>query len=51
MSEFKEEIKDFVLKLQEKAGALPKFCHNLLSKDPKKVYYSGALLLYQIQMT
>ena len=42
MSEFKEEIKDFVLKLQEKAGTLPKFCHNLLSKDPKKVYYSGA---------
>src|SRR3990167_2773105 len=42
MSEYKQEIKQFVLKLQQKAGILPKFCHNLVNKDPKKVYYSGA---------
>jgi len=42
MSIYTKEIKEFVLKLQEKAGILPKFCHNLVNKDPKKVYYSGA---------
>ncbi len=42
MSEFKSEILEFVKKMQEKHGVLPKFCHNLVNKDPKKVYYSGA---------
>lgn len=41
MSEYTQEIKDFVLKLQEKAGRLPKFCHNL-NAPANKVYYSGA---------
>lgn len=41
MSQYKEEIKDFVLNLQQKAGKLPKFCHNLNAPD-NKVYYSGA---------
>ena len=41
MNEYKEEIKNFVNKLQEKYGRLPKFCHNLNAPD-NKVYYSGA---------
>jgi CDP-6-deoxy-D-xylo-4-hexulose-3-dehydrase len=41
MSEYKQEIKDFVSRLQEKYGRLPKFCHNLNAPD-NKVYYSGA---------
>lgn len=41
MSEFTEDIKKFVLDLQQKAGIkLPKFCHNLNSQN-NKVYYSG----------
>lgn len=39
--EYRQEIKDFVLKLQEKYGRLPKFCHNL-NAPSNKVYYSGA---------
>lgn len=41
MNNPKEEIKEFVLKLQEKYGRLPKFCHNL-NAPANKVYYSGA---------
>jgi CDP-6-deoxy-D-xylo-4-hexulose-3-dehydrase len=37
MSIFREEIKDFVLKLQEKAGTLPKWNY---SKTPNKLYYN-----------
>ena len=36
----KEDIKEFVLKLQEKYGQLPKFAHNLKKFD-NKVLYSG----------
>ena len=43
MSEYRQEIKDFVLELQKKAGRLPKFCHNL-NTPINKVYYSGAYL-------
>lgn len=39
-SEYKQEIKDFIVKLQEKYGQLPKFAHNLKKFD-NKVLYSG----------
>ena len=41
MSQFKEDIRSFILSLQEKAGRLPKFCHNLNAAE-NKIYYSGA---------
>lgn len=41
MNEFREEIYNFIVSLQNKAGRLPKFCHNLNS-TANKVYYSGA---------
>jgi CDP-6-deoxy-D-xylo-4-hexulose-3-dehydrase len=41
MSQFKEDIRSFILSLQEKSGRLPKFCHNLNGAE-NKVYYSGA---------
>jgi len=41
MSEHRQKIKDFINKLQEEHGRLPKFCHNLNAPD-NKVYYSGA---------
>lgn len=41
MDNCKQEIKEFVLKLQEKYGRLPKFAHNL-NVPENKIYYSGA---------
>ncbi len=40
MSEYTQEIKDFILKLQEKYGYLPKSCYNL-NKFDNKVTYAG----------
>ena len=40
MSEFKSDIKEFVLNMQKKHGLLPKFAHNL-NAPANKVYYSG----------
>lgn len=40
--EAKNEINEFIKKMKEKYGFLPKFAHNLVAKDKKKVYYSGA---------
>lgn len=39
---FKEDIARFVREMGEKYGTLPKFAHNMVSKSPNKVYYSGA---------
>lgn len=41
MSEYREEIKNFIRSLESKTGRLPKFCHNL-NAPKEKVYYSGA---------
>lgn len=38
----KNEIQEFVKNMKVKYGFLPKFAHNLVAKDKKKVYYSGA---------
>ncbi len=42
MLDYKQDIKEFVSSMQKKHGTIPKFCHNLVNKDKKKVYYSGA---------
>ena len=39
--EKKQEINEFIKKMTDKYGVLPKFAHNMVAKDPKKVYYSG----------
>ena len=38
----KDDISAFIKQMGEKYGHVPKFSHNLVAKDPKKVYYSGA---------
>lgn len=38
----KKDIAEFLAVMSEKYGRLPKFAHNLVAKDPKKVYYSDA---------
>ena len=35
------DIEAFIQQMSEKYGRLPKFAHNLVAKDPNKVYYSG----------
>ena len=35
------DISEFISTMTKKYGYLPKFAHNIVSKDPKKVYYSG----------
>ena len=42
--EKKQEINEFITKMTDKYGVLPKFAHNMVAKDPKKVYYSGPYL-------
>jgi CDP-6-deoxy-D-xylo-4-hexulose-3-dehydrase len=37
----KNEIDNFIKQMTEKYGVLPKFAHNMVGKDPNKVYYSG----------
>ena len=37
----KDDISAFIKQMGEKYGRLPKFAHNAVAKDPKKVYYSG----------
>jgi CDP-4-dehydro-6-deoxyglucose reductase, E1 len=37
----KQDIQNFVAEMGRKYGVLPKFAHNLVSKSPEKVYYSG----------
>jgi len=37
----KNEIDNFIKQMTEKYGVLPKFAHNMVAKDPKRVYYSG----------
>jgi CDP-6-deoxy-D-xylo-4-hexulose-3-dehydrase len=37
----REEISQFVEKMVEKHGFLPKFAHNMVAKNPEKVYYGG----------
>jgi len=37
----REEIAQFVKKMAEKHGHLPKFAHNMVGKNPEKVYYGG----------
>lgn len=37
----REEIAEFVKKMGEKYGHLPKFAHNMVAKNPEKVYYGG----------
>jgi CDP-6-deoxy-D-xylo-4-hexulose-3-dehydrase len=36
-----QDIKEFIRTMSQKYGHLPKFAHNQVAKDPKKVYYSG----------
>lgn len=38
----REDISKFVEEISKKYGFVPKFAHNLVAKDKKKVYYSGA---------
>jgi len=38
----KEDISKFIDEMGKKYGFIPKFAHNLVAKDKKKVYYSGA---------
>jgi CDP-6-deoxy-D-xylo-4-hexulose-3-dehydrase len=40
-TDHKEDISKFIEEMAKKHGHLPKFAHNLVGKDPKKVYYSG----------
>jgi CDP-6-deoxy-D-xylo-4-hexulose-3-dehydrase len=40
-TEIRKSINEFLQKLVEKHGYLPKFAHNLVAKDKNKVYYSG----------
>jgi CDP-4-dehydro-6-deoxyglucose reductase, E1 len=40
-TDYKQDIKEFIAGMQAKYGHLPKFAHNQVAKDPKKVYYSG----------
>ena len=37
----REDISEFITKRTDKYGFLPKFAHNMVGKDKKKVYYSG----------
>ena len=37
----KKDISEFIKSMMEKHGTLPKFAHNMVAKDKKKVYYSG----------
>ncbi len=41
MTDPRTDISNFVSQMTEKHGRLPKFAHNLVAADPKKVYYSG----------
>ena len=41
MNDYTQDIKNFIENMSKKYGHLPKFAHNQLAKDPKKVYYSG----------
>ncbi len=38
----REDISKFIESITSKYGFVPKFAHNLVAKDKKKVYYSGA---------
>ena len=40
-SDYTKDIQSFVADMQQKYGFVPKFAHNLVAKDKKKVYYSG----------
>ena len=37
----KEDISKFIESVTAKYGFVPKFAHNIVAKDKKKVYYSG----------
>lgn len=37
----REDISKFIQEMSSKYGFVPKFAHNLVAKDKKKVYYSG----------
>lgn len=37
----RDDISKFIQEMTKKHGHLPKFAHNLVGKDKKKVYYSG----------
>lgn len=41
LNNHREEIAEFVKKMAEKYGHLPKFAHNMAGKNPEKVYYGG----------
>ena len=41
LNNHREEIAEFVQKMVEKHGFLPKFAHNMVAKNPEKVYYGG----------
>lgn len=41
LNNHKEEIAEFVKKMGEKYGFLPKLAHNMVAKNPEKVYYGG----------
>jgi CDP-6-deoxy-D-xylo-4-hexulose-3-dehydrase len=40
-SDYTKDIQEFVASMQQKHGFVPKFAHNLVAKDKKRVYYSG----------
>jgi len=41
LNNHREEVAEFVKKMGEKYGFLPKFAHNMVAKNPEKVYYGG----------
>jgi CDP-6-deoxy-D-xylo-4-hexulose-3-dehydrase len=40
-SDSRADILEFLQRMSEKYGTLPKFAHNMVAKDKKRMYYSG----------